>query len=264
VLVAVDQLETGRFSAEQQHLLEAFAASAATAVATAQSAADERGLQRLAAAEAERTRWARELHDDTLQGLGILRLTLAAAQRDGRPEAIATAVGQALEQLGSDISNLRALITDLRPAALDQLGIEAAVMALVDHVRRLGLDIDVSLDLAYEQGRAATRYIPELETAVYRIVQEALTNATKHGRANRAVVEVHEDERSIRVVIRDDGQGFDPIQTSSGFGLPGMRERAELLDGTLSIASVAGKGTTVSALLPVRRRSRTYGPAKVT
>jgi signal transduction histidine kinase len=264
VLVAVDQLETGRFSAEQQHLLEAFAASAATAVATAQSAADERGLQRLAAAEAERTRWARELHDDTLQGLGILRLTLAAAQRDGRPEAIATAVGQALEQLGSDISNLRALITDLRPAALDQLGIEAAVMALVDHVRRLGLDIDVSLDLAYEQGRAATRYIPELETAVYRIVQEALTNATKHGRANRAVVEVHEDERSIRVVIRDDGQGFDPIQTSSGFGLPGMRERAELLDGTLSIDSVAGKGTTVSALLPVRRRSRTYGPAKVT
>jgi signal transduction histidine kinase len=262
VLVAVDQLETGTFSAEEQRLLEAFAASAATAVATAQSAADERRLQRLAAAEAERTRWARELHDDTLQGLGVLRLTLAAAQRDGRPEAIAAALEQALEQLGSDISSLRALITDLRPAALDQLGIEAAVMALIDRVKGLGLDIDVSVDMAYEQGRASTRYISELETAVYRIVQEALTNATKHGRAKRAVVEIHEGERSVRVMVRDDGQGFDPIQDSSGFGLPGMRERAELLGGTLSIESAAGQGTTVSALLPVHRRSRTYGPAR--
>jgi signal transduction histidine kinase len=262
VLVAVDQLETGTFSPEEQRLLEAFAASAATAVATAQSAADERRLQRLGAAEAERSRWARELHDDTLQGLGVLRLTLAAAQRDGRPEAIAAAVGQALEQLGTDISSLRALITDLRPAALDQLGIEAAVLALIDRVKSLGLDIDVSVDMAYEQGRASTRYISELETAVYRIVQEALTNATKHGRAKRAVVEIHEDERSVRVVVRDDGHGFDPIQDSSGFGLPGMRERAELLGGTLSIESAAGQGTTVSALLPVRRRSRTYGPAQ--
>jgi signal transduction histidine kinase len=251
------------FSAQQQSLLEAFAASAATAVATAQSAADERRVQRLAAAEAERARWARELHDDTLQGLGILRLTLGAAQRDGRPETIARVVGEALDQLGSDIANLRALITDLRPAALDQLGIEAAVMALVDRVKLLGLGVDVSVDLTYEQGRASTRYISELETAVYRIVQEALTNATKHGRAKRAVVEVHEDERNVRVAIRDDGQGFDPNEKATGFGLPGMRERAELLGGTLSIESAAGEGTTVTALLPVRRRSRTYGAAEV-
>jgi signal transduction histidine kinase len=262
VLVAIDQLETGRFSAQQQRLLEAFAASAAAAVATAQSAADQRRIQRLAAAEAERTRWARELHDETLQGLGILRLTLAAAQRDGRPETIARVVGEALDQLGSDISNLRALITDLRPAALDQLGIEAAVMALVDRVKLLGLDVDVSVDVAYEQGRASTRYISELETAVYRIVQEALTNATKHGRAKRAVVEVHEDECNVRIEVRDDGDGFDPKEKGSGFGLPGMRERAELLGGTLSIESAAGEGTTVTALLPVRRRSRTYGAAE--
>jgi signal transduction histidine kinase len=257
VLVAVDQLQTGRFSAEQQRLLEAFAVSAATAVATAQSAADERRLQSLAAAETERTRWARELHDDTLQGLGILRLTLAAAQRDGHPDALGTAVRQALEQLGSDIANLRGLITDLRPAALDQLGIEAAVMALVVRARRSGLAVDVSIDLAYEQGRASTRYIPDLETAIYRIVQEALTNATKHGQAKRAVVEVHEDERNVRVAVRDDGHGFDPVDKSAGFGLPGMRERAELLGGALTIESAPGKGTTVLALLPVRRRSPT-------
>jgi signal transduction histidine kinase len=258
VLVAVDQLETGRFSAEQQGLLEAFAASAATAVATAQSAADDRRLQSLAAAEAERTRWARELHDDTLQSLGILRLTLAGAQRDGGPDAMATAIRQALDQLTSDISNLRALITDLRPAALDQLGVEAAVIALVDRVKRAGLDVDVDVDMAFEQGRASTRYISDLETAVYRIVQESLTNATKHGLAKRAVVEIHEDQHSVRVVVRDDGQGFDPAERSAGFGLPGMRERAELLDGTLNIESVPGKGTTVSALFPVRRRTRTH------
>jgi signal transduction histidine kinase len=257
VLVAVDQLQTGRFSSDQQRLLEALAVSAAAAVATAQSAADERRLQSLAAAEAERTRWARELHDDTLQGLGILRLTLAAAQRDGKPEALGTAIRQALEQLGSDIANLRGLITDLRPAALDQLGIEAAVMALVDRARSSGLAVDVSMDLAYEQGRASTRHISDLETAIYRIVQEALTNATKHGQAKRAVVEVHEDDRNVRVMVRDDGHGFDPVENSSGFGLPGMRERAELLGGALSIASAVGNGTMVSALLPVRRRSPT-------
>ena len=255
VLVAVDQLQTGRFSAEQQRLLEALAVSAAAAVATAQSAADERRLQSLAAAEAERTRWARELHDDTLQGLGILRLTLAAAQRDGHPEALSTAVRQALDQLGSDIANLRGLITDLRPAALDELGIEAAVLALVDRARGSGLAVDVSMDLAYEQGRASTRYISELETAIYRIVQEALTNATKHGEAKRAVVEVHEDDRNVNVVVRDDGHGFDPVEKSSGFGLPGMRERAELLGGTLSVESAVGNGTMMSASLPVRRRS---------
>jgi signal transduction histidine kinase len=260
VLVAVDQLQTGGFSDEQQRLLEALAVSAAAAVATAQSAADERRLQSLAAAEAERTRWARELHDDTLQGLGILRLTLAAAQRDGHPDALRTAVRQALEQLGSDIANLRGLITDLRPAALDQLGIEAAVMALVDRARRSGLAVDVSMDLAYEQGHASTRYISDLETAIYRIVQEALTNATKHGQAKRAVVEIHEDERDVRVVVRDDGHGFDPGDKSPGFGLPGMRERAELLGGALSIESAAGSGTMVSASLPVRRRSSTVQP----
>jgi signal transduction histidine kinase len=261
VLVALDQLETASFSREQQRLLEAFAASAATAVATAQSAADDRRLQRLAAAESERTRWARELHDETLQGLGHLRLRLAAAQRDGQPDAMSAAIGQALDELGSEISNLRALITDLRPAALDQLGTEAAVTALVDRVKGAGLEVDVSVDLAYEQGRASTRPIPELETAVYRIVQEALTNATKHGHAERAVVEVHEDEGIVCVVVRDDGSGFDPAQNGSGFGLPGMRERAELLGGTLSIESALGEGTTVSAELPVRRRARAQGPA---
>jgi signal transduction histidine kinase len=254
VLVAVDQLDTGEFTVEQQRLLESFAASAATAVATAQSAADERRHQRLAAAEAERTRWARELHDETLQSLGNLRLMLAAAQRAGTPEAMIAANRQAISQLESDIANLRALITELRPAALDQLGTEAAINALADRLKRTGLELDVSIDLAYEHGRAGERHTPELETATYRIIQEALGNAIKHGHARRAVVEVTEDDRIVRLTVRDDGEGFDAAQQTDGFGLLGMRERAELLGGTVNVDSAPGHGATITAKLPAARR----------
>jgi signal transduction histidine kinase len=254
VLVAVDQLDAGEFTAEHQRLLESFAASAATAVATAQSAADERRHPRLAAAEAERTRWARELHDDTLQSLGNLRLMLAAAQRAEKPEAMFAANRQAISQLESDIANLRALITELRPAALDQLGTEAAINALAERLRRTGLELDVSLDLAYEHGRAGERHTPELETAVYRIIQEALGNAIKHGEARRAVVELLEDDRIVCVTVRDDGDGFDAAQQTDGFGLLGMRERAELLGGTVNVESAPGQGATITAKLPAARR----------
>ncbi len=253
VLMALDHLDGG-FTAEHERLLEAFAASAATAVATARSAAEDRRRQRLAATEAERTRWARELHDETLQGLGNLRLVLAAAQRSGEPEAMEKAVSQAMAQLEFDITNLRTLITDLRPATLDQLGPEAAIRALADRMTRTGLEVDVSVDLAYERGRAQTRHIPELETAVYRIVQEALTNAAKHGQARRAIIEVTEDERMVHATVRDDGAGFDPTSETEGFGLLGMNERAELLGGTLAVDSAPGRGATVTVSFPVHRR----------
>src|SRR5204862_1700460 len=113
----VDHLSQGDFTTEHQQLLEAFAASAATAVATAQSAADQRRRERVAAAEAERGRWARELHDETLQALGNLRLLLSGAKRTGAANAIAI-IDQAMEQLEGDIATLRGLIAELRPAAL--------------------------------------------------------------------------------------------------------------------------------------------------
>jgi signal transduction histidine kinase len=254
VLVAVDHLGPDGFTPEHQHLLEAFAASAAIAVATAQSAADTRRQQRLAAAEAERTRWARELHDETLQALGNLRLMLSGAKRSGDPEAMSAAIGRAVEQLEFDIAGLRSLITELRPAALDQLGLEPALLALVDRVRREDLAVDVNIDLALEQHRAEGRLVSELETGVYRIVQEALTNAIKHGAARRAVVEVLEDDRLLHVTVRDDGSGFDPSVMTDGFGVLGMRERAELLDGEILIDSTPGEGATVTAEFPVRRR----------
>jgi len=254
VLVAIDSLDAAQFSPEDQRLLEAFAASAATAVATAQSAADERQRQRLAAAEGERARWARELHDETLQALGNLRLMLSAAARSGNTEAMQAAIGRSLSQLESDTATLRSLITELRPAALDQLGLEPALLALVDRLRTTGLEVDADVELASEHGRADQRLTSELETAVYRIVQEALTNAVKHGSASRAVVEVRDDPEFVDVRIRDDGSGFDPTGATSGFGVLGMRERAELLDGSLQVDSAPGAGTTVTARFAVQRR----------
>lgn len=253
VLVAVDHLQDGDFTAEHQRLLEAFAASAATAVATAQSAADERHRQRLAAAEAERARWARELHDETLQALGSLRLVLSAGARAGDREALTGAIAQSLEQLELDIDTLRGLITELRPAALDELGLEPAVLALVDRFRSSGLDVDVDIDLAFDAGREQNRLGPELETGIYRIVQEALTNAVKHGNAKRAAVEVVEDEQAVHVSVRDDGNGFDPTAATDGFGLLGMRERVELLGGQLTIKSDPGMGTQVRVSVPPDR-----------
>ncbi len=250
VIVAVDHLESGEFTAEHQRLLEAFAASAAIAVATARSAAEDRRRQALAAAEAERSRWARELHDDTLQALGNLRLMLSGARRTGNPGAMETAIGSALDQLEYDIAGLRALITELRPATLDQLGLEAALLALVERVSSGGLDIDANVDLSYERGRIDGRLDSETETACYRIVQESLTNAVKHGHATRASVEVIEDAGQIAIKIRDDGVGFDTTASSSGFGLIGISERAELLHGRAEVRSAPGEGTTVWVSLP--------------
>lgn len=256
VLLALDRLRGGpTFSADDERLLEAFATSAASAVATAQSVTSERHRQRLAAAEGERSRWARELHDETLQSLNALRLGLAAAGQSEQSPTAKPVFTQSVAQLEDTIADLRALITDLRPAALDALGTKAAIETLADRNAHDHLEIDVSIELAYEQGQKSTRMIDELETALYRITQEALTNATKHGQATRIVVELREDPTTVHLTVRDDGNGFDPDAQSDGFGLLGIRERTELLDGELQINSTPGKGTTLNVRLPVRRRA---------
>ena len=256
VLLALDRLSDGpTFSSEDERLLESFAVSAATAVAMARSIATERQRQRLAATEGERQRWARELHDETLQSLSALRIGLSAAARSDRPEALGEAVRQSVDHLEEAIANLRGLITDLRPAALDELGVQAALEGLAERTRRRGVEVDVSVELAYEQGHEPTRHVGELETAVYRVVQEALTNAAKHGKAKRAVVEVREDSRTVHVSVRDDGCGFDPDADTDGFGLLGMRERVELLGGELQVDSAPTRGATVRARVPSQRRA---------
>jgi signal transduction histidine kinase len=254
VLVAMDRLSDGpEFTGSDARLLEAFAVSAGTAVATARSLAAERTQQRLNAAEEERRRWARELHDETLQSLAILRLTLSSAREQDELDAYQQAAGAALEQIDAGIQTLRALITELRPVALDELGPRAALEALAVRSSRLGLDVHLQVALDYEDGRSPARHVPELEVAVYRIVQEAIQNAAKHSRCSSVDVRVSEDAALVEIVVRDDGNGFDPRQETSGYGLLGMRERAELLDGTVEITSVPGAGTTLHARLPVRR-----------
>jgi two-component system, NarL family, sensor histidine kinase DevS len=255
VLIALDRLRDGpSFSAEDERLLEAFATSAASAVATAQAVVTDRQRQRLVAAEAERQRWARELHDETLQTLSALRIGLAAAGRSHDEQMVERAIAQAVEQLDEGIANLRALITDLRPATLDELGATAAIEGLADRSARHGIEVDLSIELAEEQDGWTTRQSPELETALYRIVQEALTNASKHGGARRAIVEIRQEDALILLTVRDDGCGFDPATRSDGFGIRGMRERADLLGGELEVDSAPGRGTVVRARFPVTRR----------
>jgi signal transduction histidine kinase len=249
VLIVADRLDDGpEFGAEDLRLLESFAASAATAVATAHNAAREQSRQRIAAAEDERARWARELHDETLQSLAALRLGLAAARRaKDDPEAIDELLVEAVEQLDGEIATLRALITELRPAALDELGLAAAITALAERSGRMGLEVDVDVDPVHTDEIID----PEGQIAIYRIIQEALSNARKHGDARRAVVSVDVDRPTITVTVRDDGSGFDTSMPAGGFGLVGMGERAELLGGTIDVASRPGEGTTVTATLPL-------------
>ena len=248
VLAAFDRLEDGpEFSAEDERLSLGFAASAATAVATAQSMAGETLRRRLQASEAERRRWARELHDATLQDLGGLAILLSSARRSEDPERLAAAVDEAVEQLAGATADLRALITDLRPAALDELGIEAALDALADRVgSQAGLDVRLAVELA-------GRHSSELESTVYRLVQEALTNVVKHARAQSAQVAVLERDGWIEVSVVDDGQGFTPGGRYEGFGLLGMAERSQLAGGTLDVTSAPGEGTAVRARLASAR-----------
>jgi two-component system, NarL family, sensor histidine kinase DevS len=256
VLAAFDRTVAGpEFSAEDQRLVQAFAASAATAVMTAQSVAAH-GLQRsVEASERERVRWARELHDETLQELAALRIALSSARNSGNADVLERAAEEAIERATAAIDALRTLIADIRPASLDELGAGPALEALVARTQRLtGLTITTEIDLAYEAGREPERHVPELEVALYRLVQEGLTNAVKHAGDVHVHVAIAESADAVTVVVRDDGPGFVPDADHEGFGLLGIRERVELVGGTLSVRSAPGSGTTLEATLPARRR----------
>ncbi len=248
VIEAFDRVGGPEFRVEDERMLLAAAASAATAVATAQTVERDRLRRSLKAAEEERRRWARELHDETLQGLGGLRVLLSSARRSQDLPALQAAVQTAVDQLGDEISNLRALITELRPAALDELGLAPALDALLDRARAShGVEIAGSIDL--HAGARDARFDPEFETAVYRIVQESVNNAARHGEADRIDVDIHIRNGDCEISVRDNGKGFDPEAPVSGFGLAGMRERASLAGGRIEVSSTAG-GTSIVVVLP--------------
>jgi signal transduction histidine kinase len=249
VLVAFDSgPERGAFSDADEDLVRTFAASAANAVAISHSVEESRLRSTIAAAEAERLRWARELHDETLQSLGGLRVLLSGALRRDDPIATRETVRQAISDIEYEIENLRSIITELRPMLLDDLGLGPAIEALVERRRGSGLEIITTLELPDDDGGTLT---PELETTLYRLVQESLTNIIKHARAACVRVEVTVTPTSATARIIDDGAGFDPEQKSSGFGLAGISERVYLASGRLDITSAPGVGTTVSARFPL-------------
>jgi signal transduction histidine kinase len=253
VLAAFDRAPDGSvFAEDDEQLLHTFAASAATAVALAQSVQADRLRSSLAAADAERRRWARELHDETLQSLGGLRLLLSSALRSNDLPRTQGAMRQAVEQIEHEIANLRAIISELRPAALDELGLRTAVEALLErHREQSGFVIDGELSLPGPSAEE-DRLEGDLETTVYRLVQEALTNVAKHARAEHVRVAISAADGQLRIEVQDDGVGFDPRSSDEGFGLAGMQERATLAGGTLRLES-GERGTLLTACLPLGR-----------
>lgn len=251
VLVALDREAGGTdFDEEDLRLLQAFASSAATAVATAQSVESERLQQQVEIGERERRRWAQELHDDALQGLAATRISLAAALQSKEPDRAArveAAAGNAIESLAGQIDELNRLINDLRPASLERLGLAGALEALAEETSARGdLEVEVEIEIDEQLSR-------EEERAVFRLVQEALNNVLKHAAADNAAVSAHLVDHQVQIVVRDDGRGFDPAAVAAGRGLLGMRERVELLGGEIEVGPGPEGGTRIAARVPVER-----------
>ena len=204
----------------------------------------------LTAQEDERRRIARELHDEAGQALTALILNLEMAEHAAAPEEAAR-----LERLRGiaehTLGELRTLIYELRPTILDDLGLGAAIRWMVKEVvEPTGLKVDLQL-------QGLDRRLPhQVETAIFRITQEAFNNMLKHAAASRARVAVEVNSREVTVTVEDNGKGFNPAavpvsRSGRGLGLMGMRERAELLGGILEIDSVLGRGTRVHGVLPL-------------
>jgi len=248
VLAAFDRGPEGDdFGDEDEDLMTALAASAATAVATAQHVAAEGVRRGLEASERERARWARELNDGTLQELAALKLTLATALRIPEREAVDAALRQAIERVEHGVRSLRDLMADLRPGTLDELGLVPALEGLA---ARLAAGSRLRIAVAAElEGRLR----PDTEAALYRVAQEAMSNALAHAGATRIDVALGTAGERVELAVRDDGVGFDPEGETDGYGVLGMLQRVELLGGTLEVRSVAGEGTEVRALVPLAR-----------
>ncbi len=248
VLVCVDRFdEEPGFSPHDVAIADAFGTSAAVAIATARSA-QEQALQRaIAASESERAHWARELHDQTLQELAAIKLLLGMAQRAQSEQARTELLAQASVQIDTAAVDLRRLVAELRPAALDAHGLPAAIEGLVQRVAALGgQTITFSCSLASDDGSEDMRLHPQVEGVVYRVIQEALNNVARHSRARHARVECTVTDGVLRATVTDDGVGFDLGIQRGGFGLIGMRERADLIGGDLRVESRTDAGTTVS------------------
>ena len=209
------------------------------------------GASAVRAAEEERQRIARELHDDTAQRLAGLMLMLKVAGRTEDAKEREERIERVREEIGAAADAVRRIARGLRPPILDEVGLPAALESLV---RTLGRAHGLNIDLTME--RPVGRLGADSELAMYRIVQEALSNAIRHAGASRVAVSLHAEDHELCAEVEDDGRGFATERPFSdegqgqGLGLVGMRERARNAGGTLEIDSAPGSGTRVRVTLP--------------
>ena len=236
------------FTAEDEELVRALATQAAVAIEMSERVARDSLRRVVAAQELERRRLSRELHDETAQTLTSVLLGLQAIAEAPEADRVAAETERLRELVTQALQDVRRLAVELRPKALDDFG-------LVPALKRLGSGFSeqTGIRVEVESYLDENRLPSEIETALYRIVQESLTNVVKHARAGSVSVLVTRKSGSVIAVIEDDGRGFDAgAGRDEGLGLVGMEERVALLDGRLQIESREGAGTTIVAEVPLR------------
>ena len=248
VLIAHDKMgEDLRFSSADLRLAEQFALRAASAVNLSRRVARDALSRVVAGQEVERRRLARELHDETGQALTSILLGLRAVDDKATDEETRKAVSDLRELVVATLQDVRRLAVQLRPKALDDFGLVPALERLVQTFAETS-----GIEVHLEPHLGASRLPAEVETTLYRIVQEALTNVVKHADASRVSILLARRGGTAVAVIEDDGRGFDNGTVQShGVGLLGMQERVELHDGRVIVESTPGSGTTLRVEVPL-------------
>ncbi len=252
-MFSLSKREAGYFNDEHLRLAEAMSSQASVAVENAilfeQMQASTVRMKLLSrrlveAQESERRNIARELHDEAGQALASLRFGLRLLEREiDEGGSAGGRVAELMERTDAVIDGLHRLAADLRPASLDHAGLEPALRQYArSAASQLGLAIRFKA-----RGFTSERLPPAVETGLYRVVQEAITNVARHSRATRVDVLLERRDGRVKVMVEDNGVGFEPdrIQPGEHFGLLGLRERAEALGGTMTIESAPGAGTTI-------------------
>ena len=252
-LFSLSKQEARYFNEEHVKVAEALSSQASVAVENAvlfeqMQAATER-MQTLSrrlvdVQENERRTVARELHDEAAQALVSLRYGLQLLERETGGEGVAARVAELKQTTDAVIDSLHRLAAALRPASLDLVGLEAALRQYLRSIEaKWGLTVRFKA-----RGLEGERLPAAVETALYRVVQEAVTNVVRHASATRVDVLVERRDGRVVAMVEDDGKGFAPAtaQGAECLGLIGMRERAEALGGTLTLESAPGEGTTIA------------------
>ncbi|HEX5838859.1 MAG TPA: GAF domain-containing protein [Anaerolineales bacterium] len=267
-VVGLGKFETDYFIEEHIRWAEALVGQAAVAVQNAwlfeQVRAGRERLQFLSrrlveVQESERRYIARELHDHAGQTLTSLMLGLGTIEREaGKPEFVRARAAELKNMTDHVLEDLHRLAVNLRPASLDHLGLTSA---LEQFIKAFAQDTHLPIRLKTVGLSDDDRLPAEIETTLYRIVQEALTNVIRHAQASRVDVVLERRDGSLLVIVEDDGIGFDAdlARESSHLGLLGMEERTEMLGGTLTVESQPGKGTTLFVEVPYAHSNSTGG-----